>query len=81
MTRQALNHLRAVRVRRAECVGTWLSGPARTEQIAHSARRHVHARRRRFEPASDTTGEIVRRFLFPFGHPGAGQRAGQLAAR
>lgn len=33
-------------------------------QIAHRARRHVHARRRRFEPDSDAGREIVQRFLF-----------------
>ncbi|MEU5952390.1 RNA polymerase sigma-70 factor [Streptomyces sp. NPDC047525] len=32
-------------------------------QIAHRARGHVHARRRRFEPDSDATRAIVRRFL------------------
>lgn len=32
-------------------------------QIAHRARRHVHARRRRFEPGSDAGREIVQRFL------------------
>ncbi|MEV6579910.1 RNA polymerase sigma-70 factor [Streptomyces sp. NPDC051582] len=120
VTRQALNHLRAVRARREEYVGTWLPEPIRTapelsedvvlaesvsmamllvletlspteravfvlhdvfgythaeiaasigkneaaiRQTAHRARRHVHARRRRFEPDSDSTREIVRRFL------------------
>ncbi|UFQ14116.1 RNA polymerase sigma-70 factor [Streptomyces huasconensis] len=120
VTRQALNHLRAVRARREEYVGTWLPEPIRTapevsedvvlaesvsmavllvletlgpaeravfllhdvfgythpeiaatvgkseaavRQIAHRARRHVHARRRRFEPDSDATREIIRRFL------------------
>ncbi|REK87696.1 RNA polymerase sigma-70 factor [Streptomyces inhibens] len=120
VTRQALNHLRAVRARREEYVGTWLPEPIRTapevsddailaesvsmammlvletlspaeravfvlhdvfaythgeiaasigktevtvRQIAHRARRHVHARRRRFEPDSDATREIVQRFL------------------
>ncbi|MCX5195536.1 hypothetical protein OOK31_16755 [Streptomyces sp. NBC_00249] len=32
-------------------------------QIAHRARRRVHARRRRFEPDSDASREIVDRFL------------------
>ncbi|MFH8632287.1 RNA polymerase sigma-70 factor [Streptomyces lydicus] len=32
-------------------------------QIAHRACRHVHARRRRFEPDSDGTRQIVQRFL------------------
>ncbi|GGX76201.1 putative sigma factor [Streptomyces hiroshimensis] len=32
-------------------------------QIAHRARRHVHARRRRFEPDSAAGREIVQRFL------------------
>ncbi|MEU7134904.1 RNA polymerase sigma-70 factor [Streptomyces sp. NPDC046261] len=120
VTRQALNHLRAVKARREEYVGAWLPEPIRTapevgedvilaesvsmammlvletlnpteravfvlhdvfgyphgeiaasigksevtvRQIAHRARRHVHARRRRFEPDSDGTREIVRRFL------------------
>ncbi|MGA4847241.1 RNA polymerase sigma-70 factor [Streptomyces sp. G5(2025)] len=120
VTRQALNHLRAVRARREEYVGTWLPEPIRTapevsedvilaesvsmavmlvletlgpaeravfllhdvfgythpeiaatigksevtvRQIAHRARRHVHARRRRFEPDSDATREIIQRFL------------------
>ncbi|MFJ5798113.1 RNA polymerase sigma-70 factor [Streptomyces decoyicus] len=120
VTRQALNHLRAVRARREECVGTWLPEPIRTapevsddailaesvsmammlvletmnpteravfvlhdvfgyshgeiaasigkaeaavRQIAHRARRHVQARRRRFAPDSGATREIVRRFL------------------
>ncbi|UKY54649.1 RNA polymerase sigma-70 factor [Streptomyces inhibens] len=120
VTRQALNHLRAVRARREEYVGTWLPEPIRTapevsedailaesvsmamllvletlgpaeravfvlhdvfgythgeiaasigksevtvRQIAHRARRHVHTRRRRFEPDSDATREIVQRFL------------------
>ncbi|MFI1455530.1 sigma-70 family RNA polymerase sigma factor, partial [Streptomyces roseus] len=120
VTRQALNHLRAVRARREEYVGTWLPEPIRTapelsedvilaesvsmavllvletlnpteravfvlhdvfgfthaeiaasigknetaiRQIAHRARRRVRARRRRFEPDSDSTREIVRRFL------------------
>ncbi|WKX69585.1 RNA polymerase sigma-70 factor [Streptomyces sp. XD-27] len=120
VTRQALNHLRAVRARREEYVGTWLPELIRTapevsddailaesvsmavmlvletlnpteravfvlhevfgythgeiaasigktevtvRQIAHRARRHVHARRRRFEPGSDATQEIVQRFL------------------
>ncbi|MGW1373930.1 RNA polymerase sigma-70 factor [Streptomyces sp. NPDC002446] len=120
VTRQALNHLRAVRARREEYVGTWLPEPIRTapevsedailaesvsmavllvletlnpteravfllhdvfgythgeiaasvgksevsvRQIAHRARKHVHARRRRFEPDSDATRQIVERFL------------------
>lgn len=120
VTRQALNHLRAVKARREEYVGAWLPEPIRTapevsedvvlaesvsmammlvletlnpteravfvlhevfgythgeiaasigktevtvRQIAHRARQHVHARRRRFEPDSDATGEIVQRFL------------------
>lgn len=120
VTRQALNHLRAVRARREEYVGTWLPEPIRTgpgvsedavlaesvsmammlvletlnpteravfvlhdvfgythgeiaasigkaeatvRQIAHRARRHVHARRRRFEPDSADGREVVRRFL------------------
>ncbi|KAA6212445.1 RNA polymerase sigma-70 factor [Streptomyces albofaciens JCM 4342] len=36
---------------------------ATVRQTAHRARRHVHARRRRFEPDSDAAREIVRRFL------------------
>ncbi|MER6572090.1 RNA polymerase sigma factor SigJ [Streptomyces sp. NPDC001093] len=120
VTRQALNHLRAVRTRREEYVGAWLPEPIRTQpevgedvvlaesvsmavllvletlnpteravfvlhdvfgyphgeiaaaigkaegtvrQIAHRARGHVHARRRRFEPGSAATGEIVERIL------------------
>ncbi|ATL30916.1 RNA polymerase sigma-70 factor [Streptomyces formicae] len=120
VTRQSLNHLRAVRARREEYVGAWLPEPIRTapevsedailaesvsmammlvletlnpteravfvlhdvfgythgeiaasvgrnevsvRQIAHRARRHVHARRRRFEPDSDAGREIVQRFL------------------
>ncbi|MEX2980915.1 RNA polymerase sigma-70 factor [Streptomyces sp. C36] len=120
VTRQALNHLRAVKARREEYVGTWLPEPIRTapdvsedavltesvsmammlvletlnpteravfvlhdvfgyshgeiaasigktevsvRQIAHRARRHVHARRRRFEPDSEAGREIVQRFL------------------
>ncbi|WP_030567523.1 RNA polymerase sigma-70 factor [Streptomyces aureocirculatus] len=120
VTRQALNHLRAVRARREEYVGSWLPEPIRTapemsddailaesvsmammlvletlapaeravfvlhdvfgythgeiassigrtevtvRQIAHRARRHVHARRRRFDPDSDATQEIIQRFL------------------
>ncbi|MFI9307336.1 RNA polymerase sigma-70 factor [Streptomyces triculaminicus] len=120
VTRQALNHLRAVKARREEYVGTWLPEPIRTapdvsedavlaesvsmammlvletlnpteravfvlhdvfgyshgeiaasigktevtvRQIAHRARRHVHARRRRFEPDSEATRAIVQRFL------------------
>ncbi|MFE0130885.1 RNA polymerase sigma-70 factor [Streptomyces sp. NPDC059037] len=120
VTRQGLNHMRAVRARREEYVGPWLPEPIRTvpevsedailaesvsmamllvletlnpteravfvlhdvfgythgeiaasigkaeatvRQIAHRARRHVHARRRRFEPDSDATRQIVQRFL------------------
>ncbi|MER0443824.1 RNA polymerase sigma-70 factor [Streptomyces sp. Edi4] len=120
VTRQALNHLRKVKARREEYVGTWLPEPIRTDpavsedavlaesvsmalmlvletlspteravfvlhdvfgythgevaasvgktevtvrQIAYRARRHVHARRRRFEPESEASREIVRRFL------------------
>ncbi|MFG3000474.1 RNA polymerase sigma-70 factor [Streptomyces sp. NPDC048340] len=120
VTRQALNHLRTLRARREEYVGTWLPEPIRTapevsedvilaesvsmammlvletlnpteravfvlhdvfgythgeiaasvgktevtvRQIAHRARRHVHARRRRFEPDTDATRQIVQRFL------------------
>ncbi|MEV0324669.1 RNA polymerase sigma-70 factor [Streptomyces sp. NPDC050658] len=120
VTRQSLNHLRAVKARREEYVGPWLPEPIRTapdvsddailgesvsmamllvletlnpteravfvlhdvfgythaeiaasigktevaaRQIAHRARRHVHARRRRFEPASAATHEVVQRFL------------------
>ncbi|WP_030792911.1 RNA polymerase sigma-70 factor [Streptomyces sp. NRRL S-920] len=120
VTRQALNHLRALKARREEYVGNWLPEPIRTtpevsedavlaesvsmavllvletlspaeravfvlhdvfgythpeiaatigktevavRQIAHRARRHVHARRRRFEPDSAATREIVQRFL------------------
>ena len=120
VTRQALNHLRTVKARREEYIGTWLPEPIRTgpavsedailaesvsmalmlvletlnpteravfvlhdvfgyshgeiavsvgktevtvRQIAHRARRHVHARRRRFEPDSEATREIVQRFL------------------
>nr|WP_307796328.1 RNA polymerase sigma-70 factor [Amycolatopsis sp. 195334CR] len=120
VTRQALNHLRALKARREEYVGSWLPEPVRTEpdvsedtilaesvsiammlvletlnpteravfvlhdvfgythaevaasvgrteagvrQICHRAREHVHARRRRFEPDSETSREIARRFL------------------
>ncbi|WP_367048744.1 RNA polymerase sigma factor SigJ [Streptomyces sp. Je 1-332] len=120
VTRQALNHLRAVKARREDYVGPWLPEPIRTapevnddavlaesvsmammlvletlnpteravfvlhdvfgythgeiaasvgrtevtvRQIAHRARKHVHARRRRFEPDSDATRAVVRRFL------------------
>ncbi|MEU2563088.1 RNA polymerase sigma-70 factor [Streptomyces longispororuber] len=120
VTRQALNHRRAVRARREDYVGTWLPEPIRTapdvsddavlaesvsmamllvletlnpteravfvlhdvfgythgeiaasigrnevavRQIAHRARRHVHARRRRFAPDSAASREVVRRFL------------------
>nr|WSW47781.1 RNA polymerase subunit sigma-24 [Streptomyces sp. NBC_01001] len=60
VTRQALNHLRAVRARREEYMG---KTEVTIRQIAHRARRHVHARRRRFEPDSDDTRQIVQRFL------------------
>lgn len=120
VTRQALNHLRTVKARREEYVGSWLPEPIRTapevsedailaesvsmammlvletlgpaeravfvlhdvfgythgeiaasigktevtvRQIAHRARRHVHARRRRFEPDSTASREVVQRFL------------------
>ncbi|MFD4429137.1 RNA polymerase sigma-70 factor [Nocardia sp. NPDC058497] len=120
VTRQAINHLRAVRRRREDYVGTWLPEPIRTtpdaghdmllaesvsmamllvletlgpteravfvlsevfghshgeiadmigktdtavRQIAHRARAHVAARRRRFEPDSDTSRAVIRRFL------------------
>lgn len=120
VTRQALNHLRAVRARREEYIGSWLPEPIRTapdvsddailaesvsmamllvletlnpteravfvlhdvfgythgeiaaaidktevtvRQIAHRARRHVHARRRRFAADSEATRKIVQRFL------------------
>ncbi|MFJ9817482.1 RNA polymerase sigma-70 factor [Streptomyces sp. NPDC101151] len=120
VTRQGLNHLRAVRARREEYIGAWLPEPIRTapevsddatlaesvsmamllvletlnpteravfvlhevfgyahgeiaaaigrtevavRQTAHRARRHVHARRRRFEPGSDAAREIIQRFL------------------
>ncbi|MEU9498921.1 RNA polymerase sigma-70 factor [Streptomyces sp. NPDC048196] len=120
VTRQALNHLRAVKARREEYVGTWLPEPIRTapevgddailaesvsmammlvletlnpteravfvlhdvfgythgeiaasigktevtvRQIAHRARGHVHARRRRFAPDSAAGQEIAQRFL------------------
>ncbi|MFG2860149.1 RNA polymerase sigma-70 factor [Streptomyces sioyaensis] len=120
VTRQSLNHLRAVRARREEYVGPWLPEPIRTapevsddailaesvsmamllvmetlnpderavfvlhdvfgythgeiaaalgktdatvRQIAHRARGHVHARRRRFEPDSAATRDIVQGFL------------------
>ncbi|GGR88489.1 putative sigma factor [Streptomyces aureoverticillatus] len=120
VTRQALNHLRTVRARREDYVGTWLPEPIRTapeagedvvlaesvsiammlvletlnpseravfvlhdvfgythgeiadsigksevtvRQIAHRARRHVQARRRRFEPGSEAKQEVVQRFL------------------
>ncbi|MDQ8705278.1 sigma-70 family RNA polymerase sigma factor [Streptomyces sp. LHD-70] len=128
LTRQALNHLRAVKARREEYVGAWLPEPIRTapevsedvilaesvsmamamamamammlvletlgptervvfvlhdvfgythgeigesigkaeptvRQIAHRARRHVQARRRRFEPDTATGGQVVERFL------------------
>ncbi|BDM70263.1 hypothetical protein HEK616_37500 [Streptomyces nigrescens] len=120
VTRQALNHLRAVKARREEYVGTWLPEPIRTapevgddailaesvsmammlvletlnpteravfvlhdvfgythgeiaasigkaettvRQIAHRARGHVHARRRRFAPDSADSREIIQRFL------------------
>ncbi|MFH8786976.1 RNA polymerase sigma-70 factor [Streptomyces roseoverticillatus] len=120
VTRQALNHLRTLRARREEYVGSWLPEPIRTapgvsedailaesvsmammlvletlnpaeravfvlhdvfgythgeiaasigktevtvRQIAHRARRHVHARRRRFEPDSGAARAVVQRFL------------------
>ncbi|WP_367140128.1 MULTISPECIES: RNA polymerase sigma-70 factor [Streptomyces] len=120
VTRQALNHLRTLKARREDYVGSWLPEPIRTapgvsedailaesvsmammlvletlspaeravfvlhdvfgythgeiaasigktevtvRQIAHRARRHVHARRRRFEPDSGAAREVVRRFL------------------
>ncbi|RSO47789.1 RNA polymerase subunit sigma-24 [Streptomyces sp. WAC 06725] len=44
----------------AESVG---KSEATVRQTAHRARRHVHARRRRFEPDSGAAREIVRRFL------------------
>ncbi|MEU1408157.1 sigma-70 family RNA polymerase sigma factor [Streptomyces sp. NPDC005728] len=37
---------------------------AGVQQIAHRARRHLHARRRPFEPDSYATREIIQRFLF-----------------
>ncbi|MET9414633.1 RNA polymerase sigma-70 factor [Streptomyces klenkii] len=120
VTRQALNHLRTLKARREDYVGSWLPEPIRTapgvsedailaesvsmammlvletlgpaeravfvlhdvfgythgeiaasigktevtvRQIAHRARRHVHARRRRFEPDSGAAREVVQRFL------------------
>ncbi|MFF5033639.1 RNA polymerase sigma-70 factor [Nocardia salmonicida] len=120
VTRQAINHLRSVRRRREDYVGTWLPEPIRTtpdaghdvllaesvsmamllvletlgpteravfvlsevfghshreiadmidksdtavRQIAHRARAHVAARRRRFRPDSDTTRAVIGRFL------------------
>lgn len=120
VTRQAINHLRSVRRRREEYVGSWLPEPIRTtddashdvllaesvsmamlliletlgpteravfvlsevfghslveiaemigktdtavRQIAHRAREHVQARRKRFEPDTDTSGEVIGRFL------------------
>ncbi|MFG1771879.1 RNA polymerase sigma-70 factor [Nocardia salmonicida] len=120
VTRQAINHLRSVRRRREDYVGTWLPEPIRTtpdadhdvllaesvsmamllvletlgpteravfvlsevfghshreiadmidksdtavRQIAHRARTHVAARRRRFQPDSDTSRAVIGRFL------------------
>ncbi|MEV0542374.1 RNA polymerase sigma-70 factor [Nocardia salmonicida] len=120
VTRQAINHLRSVRRRREDYVGTWLPEPIRTtpdaghdvllaesvsmamllvletlgpteravfvlsevfghshreiadmidksdtavRQIAHRARAHVAARRRRFRPDSDTSRAVIGRFL------------------
>ncbi|MFD6107205.1 RNA polymerase sigma-70 factor [Nocardia salmonicida] len=120
VTRQAINHLRSVRRRREDYVGTWLPEPIRTtpdaghdvllaesvsmamllvletlgpteravfvlsevfghshreiadmidksdtavRQIAHRARAHVAARRRRFQPDSDTSRAVIGRFL------------------
>lgn len=120
VTRQAINHLRTVRRRREDYVGTWLPEPIRTapgaehdvvlaesvsmavllvletlgpteravfvlsevfghshaeiadmvdksetavRQIAHRARTHVAARRRRFQPDSDTSRAVIARFL------------------
>ncbi len=120
VTRQALNHLRTVRRRREDYVGSWLPEPIRTEtdastdvllaesvsmamllvletlgpteravfvlsevfghslveiagmvgksdaavrQIAHRARAHVQSRRKRFEPDSETSREVIGRFL------------------
>ncbi|MGW6422158.1 RNA polymerase sigma-70 factor [Nocardia sp. NPDC055053] len=124
VTRQAINHLRTVRRRREDYVGTWLPEPIRTtpdaghdvllaesvsmamllvletlgpteravfvlsevfghshgeiadmidktdtavRQIAHRARAHVAARRRRFEPDSDTSRAVIGRFLLAAG--------------
>ncbi|MGC4992599.1 RNA polymerase sigma-70 factor [Nocardia salmonicida] len=120
VTRQSINHLRSVRRRREDYVGTWLPEPIRTtpdaghdvllaesvsmamllvletlgpteravfvlsevfghshreiadmidksdtavRQIAHRARAHVAARRRRFRPDSDTSRAVIGRFL------------------
>ncbi|MFD9547504.1 RNA polymerase sigma-70 factor [Nocardia salmonicida] len=120
VTRQSINHLRSVRRRREDYVGTWLPEPIRTtpdaghdvllaesvsmamllvletlgpteravfvlsevfghshreiadmidksdtavRQIAHRARAHVAARRRRFQPDSDTSRAVIGRFL------------------
>jgi RNA polymerase sigma-70 factor (TIGR02957 family) len=120
VTRQAINHLRTVRRRREDYVGTWLPEPIRTapdagqdvvlaesvsmamllvletlgpteravfvlsevfghshreiaemidksdtavRQIAHRARAHVAARRRRFRPDSETSRAVLGRFL------------------
>ncbi|WP_410873229.1 RNA polymerase sigma-70 factor [Nocardia sp. A7] len=120
VTRQAINHLRSVRRRREDYVGTWLPEPIRTtpdaghdvllaesvsmamllvletlgpteravfvlsevfghshreiadmigksdtavRQIAHRARAHVAARRRRFQLDSDTSRAVIGRFL------------------
>ncbi|MEC3919805.1 RNA polymerase sigma-70 factor [Nocardia sp. CDC160] len=120
VTRQSLNHLRTVRRRREEYVGSWLPEPIRTEtdashdvllaesvsmamllvletlgpteravfvlsevfghslvdiaamlgksdatvrQIAHRARAHVQARKKRFEPDAETSRAVVGKFL------------------
>ncbi|AZS76044.1 RNA polymerase subunit sigma-24 [Streptomyces lydicus] len=44
----------------AACIG---KTEVTVRQIAHRARRHVHARRRRFEPDSKATRRIVEQFL------------------
>ncbi|QLY33319.1 RNA polymerase sigma-70 factor [Nocardia huaxiensis] len=120
VTRQALNHLRTVKRRREDYVGSWLPEPIRTapdashdvllaesvsmamllvletlgpaeravfvlsevfghslveiadmigktdttvRQIAHRAREHVHARRKRFDTDSDTSQAVIGTFL------------------
>ncbi|MEC3958700.1 RNA polymerase sigma-70 factor [Nocardia sp. CDC153] len=120
VTRQSLNHLRTVRRRREEYVGSWLPEPIRTEtdashdvllaesvsmamllvletlgpteravfvlsevfghslvdiaamvgksdatvrQIAHRARAHVQARKKRFEPDAETSRAVIGKFL------------------